>query len=131
MGAIYYIMNIGEKLKRLKTEDLIWVIYFFIVIGALMSNEYERNYLLTGNTTGQKKFKLINITIFCVAFIIYLYFVLINYEDVQTLKRDATRKEVLNVHIGLISSILFLVAGALAIVGEINRGGPDEDIGFI
>ncbi len=124
-------MNIKEKLKRLKTEDLIWVIYFFIVIGALLSNQYERNYLLTGDTSKQKNFKVLNITIFCVAFFIYLYFVLLNYEDVQTLRKDATRKEVLNAHIGLISALLFLVAGALAIVGEINRGGPDEDIGFI
>ncbi len=124
-------MNIGIKLKRLKNEDLIWLIYFFIVIGALMSNEYEKNYLLTGDSSNQKRFKILNITIFCVAFFIYLYFVLLNYEDVQTLRKDASRKEVLNVHIGLISSILFLVAGALAIVGEINRGGPDEDIGFI
>ncbi len=124
-------MNIGVKLQRLKNEDLIWLIYFFIVIGALLSNNYERNYLLTGDTSGQKKFKVLNITIFSVAFFIYLYFVLLNYEDIQTLKRDASRKEVLNVHIGLISSLLFLVAGALALVGEINRGGPDEDIGFI
>ncbi len=124
-------MNIGEKLKRLKNEDLIWLIYFFIVIGALMSNNYEKNYLLTGNSSNQKKFKVLNITIFSVAFFIYLYFVLLNYEDVATLRKDATRKEVLNVHIGLISALLFLVAGALALIGEINRGGPDEDIGFI
>ena len=124
-------MSIGVKLKRLKNEDLIWVIYFFIVIGALMSNNYEKNYLLTGNSSNQKKFKVLNITIFCVAFFIYLYFVLINYEDIETLKKDATRKEVLNAHIGLISALLFLVAGALALVGEINRGGPDDDIGFI
>ncbi len=124
-------MSIGVKLKRLKDEDLIWLIYFFIVIGALMSNNYERNYLLTGNSSQQKKFKVLNITIFSVAFFIYLYFVLINYEDIATLKKEATRKEVLNVHIGLISALLFLVGGALALIGEINRGGPDEDIGFI
>ena len=124
-------MNIGIKLQRLKTEDLIWVIYFFIVIGALLSNHYERNYLYTHNASNQKNFRLLNITIFSVAFIIYLYFVIINYEDVTTLKKDATKKEVLNVHIGLISSLLFLVGGALALVGEINRPGPDEDIGFI
>ena len=124
-------MNIGVKLQRLKNEDLIWLIYFFIVIGALMSNNYEENYLKTGNSSNQKKYKVLNITIFCVAFFIYLYFVLINYEDVQTLRKDASRKEVLNAHIGLISALLFLVAGALALVGEINRGGPDEDIGFI
>ena len=67
-------MNIGVKLQRLKNEDLIWLIYFFIVIGALMSNNYEENYLKTGNSSNQKKYKVLNITIFCVAFFIYLYF---------------------------------------------------------
>ena len=124
-------MNIGIKLQRLKTEDLIWVIYFFIVIGALMSNKYEKNYLLTGDYRNQKTFKVLNITLLCVAFIIYLYFVLINYEDITALKKDVRRKDVLNAHISLISALLFLVGGALAIVNEINRGGPDEDIGII
>ena len=125
-------MNIGIKLQRLKTEDLIWVIYFFIVIGALMSNKYEKNYLLTGDYRNQKTFKVLNITLLCVAFIIYLYFVLINYEDITALKKDVRRKDVLNAHISLISREKHPeIDEVLAIVNEINRGGPDEDIGII
>lgn len=47
-------MNIGVKLQRLKTEDLIWIIYLFIAIAALISDYYERNYLQTNNSTSQK-----------------------------------------------------------------------------
>ena len=124
-------MNIGIKLQRLNNEDLIWVIYFFIVIAALISNTYEKNYLLTGNSSNQKKFKILNITVFSIAFFIYLYFVITNYEDLAYLRKNATRKEILNANIALISSLLFLVGGILALIGEINRGGPDEDIGII
>ena len=124
-------MNIGVKLQRINNEDLIWIIYFFIVIGALLSNNYERNYLKTGDSSQQKKFRLLNITIFSVAFFIYFYFVLTNYEDIKTLRRNASKKEVLNAQIALISSLLFLVAGALALIAELNRPGADEDIGFI
>ncbi len=124
-------MNIGVKLQRVNNEDLIWIIYFFIVIGALLSNNYERNYLKTGDSSQQKKFRLLNITIFSVAFFIYFYFVLTNYEDIKTLRRNASKKEVLNAQIALISSLLFLVAGALALIAELNRPGADEDIGFI
>ena len=56
-------MNIGVKLQRLNTEDLIWIVYLFIALAALISDQYERNYLKTNNPNSQKKFKLINITV--------------------------------------------------------------------
>ena len=88
-------MNIGIKLKRIEREDLIWFIYLFIAIFALISDAYEKNYILTNNKKSQKLFKTINITVLCIAFFIYLYFVLINYEDLKQLKKEATNKEVI------------------------------------
>ncbi|MDE5539283.1 MAG: hypothetical protein K2J20_02210, partial [Bacilli bacterium] len=122
--------GIGVKLQRLKQEDWIWIIYFFIVIGALLSNHFERKFLFSENGEDQKKFKLLNIAIFCVAFFIYLYFVLINYEDVMSLKREATKKEVITSHVALIAAILFLVGGALNIWVELNQDTPPEDVGL-
>lgn len=114
-------MNIGIKLQRLKTEDFIWVIYFFIALAAIISDYYERNFILTNNFNSQKKFKLINITILVVAFFIYLYFVLINYEDLKNLRKNATKKEVLFQNLGLVSALLFLTAGIINIYLELNR----------
>ena len=122
-------MNIGVKLRRLNHENLVWVIYFFIIIAALLSNAYEKYFLETGDYRKQKIFKTLNITIFCVAFFIYLYFVVISYQNIQELKETSTKKEVLSAHIQLIASLLFLVAGGLSIWAEINK--DDFDIGVI
>lgn len=124
-------MNIGVKLQRLSEENLVWVVYFFIIIAALLSNAYEKYFLETGDLRKQKIFRTLNITIFCVAFFIYLYFVIISYENVQELRDNSTKKEVLSAHVTLIASILFLVAGGLALWSEINRENPDTDIGVV
>lgn len=124
-------MNIGVKLQRISEENFIWVVYFFIVIAALLSNAYEKYFLETGDYSKQKIFKTLNITIFCVAFFIYLYFVIISYQNVQELKETSTKKEVLSAHMQLIASLLFLVAGGIALFAEINREDPDTDIGVV
>ena len=124
-------MNIGVKLQRISEENFIWVVYFFIVIAALLSNAYEKYFLETGDYSKQKIFKTLNITIFCIAFFIYLYFVIISYQNVQELKETSTKKEVLSAHMQLIASLLFLVAGGIALFAEINREDPDTDIGVV
>ncbi len=124
-------MNIGIKLQRISEENFIWVVYFFIIIAALLSNAYEKYFLETGDYRKQKIFKTLNITIFCVAFFIYLYFVLISYENVQELRESSNKKEVTSAHVQLIASLLFLVAGGLALYAELNREDPDTDIGVV
>ena len=124
-------MNIGVKLQRINRENLIWLIYFFIIIAALLSNAYEKYFLKTKDFRKQKIFKTLNITIFAVDFCIYLYFVIISYEDVEQLKKSSTKKEVINAHLTLIASILFLVAGGLALYAEINKDTLDTDIGVV
>ena len=124
-------MNIGVKLQRISEENFIWVVYFFIIIAALLSNAYEKYFLETGDFRKQKIFKTLNITIFCVAFFIYLYFVVISYQNVQELRESSTKKEVLSAHMQLIASLLFLVAGGIALLAEINREDPDSDIGVV
>ncbi len=124
-------MNIGIKLQRISEENFIWVVYFFIIIAALLSNAYEKYFLETGDYRKQKIFKTLNITIFCVAFFIYLYFVLISYENVHELRESSNKKEVTSAHVQLIASLLFLVAGGLALYAELNREDPDTDIGVV
>ncbi|MCM1052681.1 MAG: hypothetical protein NC483_01710 [Ruminococcus sp.] len=121
-------MGIGVKLQRLRTEDFIWVIYFFIALAALISDSYERDYVLTNNQNDKRKFKTINIIILTVAFCIYIYFVLINYEDVKELKREATKKEVALKHLGLVAALLFLSAGVISLYVELNKEEGLENI---
>ena len=42
-------MDVFARLKRLKNEDFIWIIYFFIAAFAIFSNKLEREYVLNNN----------------------------------------------------------------------------------
>lgn len=121
-------MNIGIQLQRIDTEDFIWVIYFFIALAAIISDTYEKQFLINKDLKSQKKFKTINITIFIVALFIYVYFVFINYQDVKALKRDASKKEVLNQHLSLVAALLFLVAGVINLYVELTGDAPDVEL---
>lgn len=121
-------MGIGIKLQRLNTEDFIWVIYFFIALFAIISDVYERKFLVNQDYKSQKIYKTINITIFIVALFIYVYFVLINYEDIKELKTNVTKKEVLNQHLSLIAALLFLVAGVINLYVELTGDAIDIEL---
>lgn len=121
-------MGIGIKLQRLNMEDFIWVIYFFIALFAIISDVYERKFLVNQDYKSQKIYKTINITIFIVALFIYVYFVLINYEDIKELKTNVTKKEVLNQHLSLIAALLFLVAGAINLYVELTGDAIDIEL---
>ena len=81
-------MEILNRLKQLRNEDFIWIIYFFIATFALLSNVFERDFVLTKNSNSFKKSKTINVIIFFVAFFIYLYFVLLFTSNLNNMERN-------------------------------------------
>lgn len=120
--------DLQRKLRLLKEEDFIWLIYFFIIIFALISNNFERDSLCNQNKTSSNSAKKINSTILIVAFLIYLYFVLATIENFDLLKRNGSRKEVRVAFERLIANILFLVAGAIAIYADYDSNTIGTDI---
>ena len=119
---------IGGKLKNIQIENLIWLIYFFISIAAIVSNYFETNYIKYKNINDFKHYKTINITIFTIAFFIYLYFVYINYKNISTLKKNASKQKVLNSNINFIASLLFLIGGILYLYTESKSLNTEDEI---
>ena len=119
-------MDVLNKLKRLKTEDFIWLIYFFIAAFAVLSNAYERNYDLTNNISSYKKSKKINVTIFFVVFFIYLYFVLVFTSDLKTIEKDFNSQKYCTTLMQLIAALLFLIGGAIYLIQEIIQDNEIE-----
>lgn len=123
--------DVVKKLKRLKNEDIIWIIYFFIIVFAIYSNKLDRDYLLKHDTKAYKREKTINITIFFIAFFIYLYFVLLLTEDISSMEKNFNNPEYRSTFISLIAAILFLVGGAIYLINEISRKDDLIDVGLI
>ena len=123
--------DVEKKLKRLKSEDIIWIIYFFIVVFALYSNKLDRDYLLKKDKDAYKREKSINITIFFIAFFIYLYFLLLLTEDLGNMEKNFDDPNYRLTFIQLIAAILFLIGGAIYLINEITRKDDDLDVGLI
>ena len=123
--------DVEKKLKRLKSEDIIWIIYFFIVVFALYSNKLDRDYLLKKDKDAYKREKSINITIFFISFFIYLYFLLLLTEDLGNMEKNFDDPNYRSTFIQLIAAILFLIGGAIYLINEITRKDDDLDVGLI
>ena len=126
---INFNMEILNRLKQLRNEDFIWIIYFFIATFALLSNVFERDFVLTKNSNSFKKSKTINVIIFFVAFFIYLYFVLLFTSNLNNMERNFNNAKYRNTFLQLIAALLFLVGGAIYLMQEILTNEVDE-IGF-
>lgn len=123
-------MDVFARLKRLKNEDFIWIIYFFIAAFAIFSNKLEREYVLNNNNVAYKKSKTINIILFLVAFFIYLYFVLLFTQDLNNMEKNFNNEKYRNTFLQLIAALLFLIGGIIYLVEAISERDIEE-IGFI
>ena len=123
--------DIEKKLKRLRNEDIVWIVYFFIVVFALYSNKLDRDYLIKKDYGAYKREKYINIAIFFVAFFIYLYFLLLLTEDLGSMEMNFNDPNYRSTFIQLIAAILFLIGGAIYLINEITRKDDALDVGLI
>lgn len=121
-----YNANDSETLKELKIEDYIWIIYIFLAIFAIVSNHYEKEYLKKNDKNSQKIFRTINTEIFIITFIIYLYFVYINYKHIKQLDKSSSLKDIIISNIGFIAAVIFLVGGLINLLRSIF-GSDDDD----
>ena len=104
--------SIYRELKLLNNEDIVWLIYYFIITFAILSNKLERDNLFNKDVEKKKRAEKINTFILIVAFFIYLYFA---YVSMDNFKNCRTQKEKRISFERLVVNFLFLVAGAIAI----------------
>ena len=107
------------KIESLNLDDLVWYVYIFISIAALYSNKLEKEYSVTSDKKKLTEFHTINLIVLTIAFFIYIYFIY------NAFRRHAKYRSKLTM-INVISSILFIVAGGLALFLEIIS--TDSDI---
>ncbi len=105
--------EIEEKLKELKIEDFIWLIYIGIIFLSWYSNDLERKYYVCNDQVAKKKYKDILIFIFTVLLIVYLYFLKGAYESLQELKPTDSDKKKQLVYLSFIASLLLTISGVI------------------
>ncbi len=118
-----------RKLKLLRNEDIIWLIYYFIVTFALISNRFEKNYIINNeNIQSRNTSRKINTTLLIIAFFIYLYFTVVAFQDIELLKQNSTKKEVRISYERLITNLIFLAGGIMTIIADFDDNTNDVDL---
>ena len=117
--------EINKQLKLLHNEDIIWVIYLFIIVLAIYTNKLERDNIYNKNKELKNKANKINTSILIIIFLIYIYFANISYQTYLNAKTEKNK----NIAIGrLIVSLVFLIGGALAIKADYDSNINNLDI---
>ena len=113
-----------SKINSLNLDDMVWYIYIFIAVAGLYSNYLEKEYTRTNSKKNLTEFHTINLVILTIAFFVYIYFIFISFKRFNLNKNK-------NTLIGVIASILFLVAGGMFLYLEvITTDSEINDVGI-
>lgn len=99
-------MNTYNKLKDIKIEYLVVIIYFILLIIYLYAKEFEINYLKYKNIKDKETYRLLLYIVFGITFIITLIYCISNYND---LKNEINNKQKQLEQLSLIANIFALI----------------------
>ena len=118
------IEELNSRLKQLKIEDFVWIIYIGIIFMSWYSNFLEKKYFIYNDLNSKEKYRKIIIGIFVVLVVIYFYFFKSSYNDLKNLNLCDSNKKKNLTFIAMIASLLILISGILYLYIAIS----DEDI---
>ena len=119
-----------DRLKDIKIENYIWIIYIGIIILSWYANSKERNYILYNNHASKKQYQKLMILIFTVLLFVYYYFTKASYDDIKELNEYDTDKKVILTYASFIGSLLILISGIIFLIIAITDNEIDTEIAF-
>lgn len=119
-----------EKLKKIKIENYVWVIYIGIIILSWYANYKEKNYLLYNDQKSKREYRNLLILIFSFLIVVYFYFTKEGYEDIKNLNiYDSLRKRKLT-YASFVGSVLILISGFIFLTIAILDEDIETEIAF-
>ena len=119
-----------ERLKDIKTENAIWVVYIGIIILSWYANSKEKQFVLYKDDKSRKEYQNLMILIFSVLVIAYYYFAKDSLKDYQKLTPFDSKKKKNLTTASLIASIFILVSGLILLGIAITDEDIDIEIAF-
>lgn len=119
-----------ERLKDIKTENLIWIVYIGIIILSWYANSKEKHFVLYNDEKSKKEYQNLMILIFSALVIAYYYFAKDSLKDYQKLTPFDSKKKKNLTTASLIASIFILVSGLILLGIAIKDEDIDIEIAF-
>ncbi|MBQ8891553.1 MAG: hypothetical protein IJ068_01665 [Bacilli bacterium] len=122
--------EIEDKLKDIKIEEFVWIIYIGIIIYSFYSNYLERKYYLTGDILSKEKYRKTLIIIFSILLIVYFYFLHDSYESVLNLTSNDSDNKQKFTYLSFIGSLLIFISGVIFLYIAYNDEQIDVELAF-
>lgn len=119
-----------KKLKQLRTEEFIWLIYIGIIIMSYYSNNLERKYFIHNDLNSKQSYQKMMVLIFSILIIVYLYFLKDSYDDYKSLKSSDSEKKKNLTLLSFIGSLLIAVSGFIFLYIAIMDEEIDVELAF-
>lgn len=105
--------ELEKRLKEIKAENFVFVIFIIIIIMAYYANTKETDYFLNGNIKSKESYYYTMIIIFIIVVIISGFYFYQSYQEVTYLKKREYSKEKEYAYLDLIASGSALFAGLI------------------
>lgn len=119
-----------DRLKSIKAENFIWIIYIGIIILSWYANSFEKKYILCNDENARKNYQELMILIFSILFIVYLYFTVDSYKDLNNNSMNISNKVKNLKELSFIGSLLILISGAIFLYIATVDDNIDTEIAF-
>lgn len=124
------INELNNKLKELKAEEFVWIIYIGIIILSFYSNDLERKYFINNDLESKKKYTDLMIIIFTVLLIIYMYFAKSSLDEVRNLKQNDSMDKKRLTYLSFVGSFLILISGIIFLYIAFQNENLDVELAF-
>lgn len=121
--------EIIARLKEIKIEDYIWIVYLGIIFLSYYSNSLERDYFLNKNEDSKERYRIIMIIIFSILVIVYYYFLKESLNDLKNLSKYNDKKKE-KVILSFLGSLLILISGIIFLYLAIKDEDLDVELAF-
>lgn len=120
----------NDRLKDIKVENFVWLIYIFIIFLSYYANYKETNFILYNDNKSKREYQNLLILIFSILLIVYLYLAYSSYEDIKDLKSYDTDKKKYLTYASFIGSFLILISGIIFWIIAILDEEIDVELAF-
>ena len=105
--------EIDEKLRQIRIEDFIWVIYIGIIVLSYYSNYLEKKYYVNGDNCSKNKYRNIMILIFSILIVVYFYFLCDSYNSLKDINNFDSKKKKRLLYLSFFASLLIFISGII------------------
>ena len=119
-----------DRLKEIKDENIVWIIYIGIIILSYYANSKEVKYILYNDEKSRKKYRDTMILIFTILVIIYYYFTKQTYINIKKLNSRDSEKKITLTYASFIGTLLVLISGIIFLSIVILDENIEVEIAF-